>query len=88
MASVTDGTTNTACVVETPADMAVEWTKPGDWELEEAMIKKLMSSREEGFYALTVAGGVKFIARENDTAEVAKFFMRNDGQVVDLKEVE
>jgi hypothetical protein len=84
--SITDGTNNTAVLVEVPDTAAIEWTRPDDWEYGGAdAIRQLMGFREGGFYAVLADGKVKFISDQNTPETIRRLFDRADGQPVELK---
>ncbi|WP_417388108.1 DUF1559 domain-containing protein [Gimesia sp.] len=83
---VTDDLDQTVMLVEVPDKLAVEWTKPDDWEFtSETAIKELFGSQSGGFYALFADGTVKLISRENSLKDISRAFIRDDGEAVKLK---
>ncbi|HUG92515.1 MAG TPA: DUF1559 domain-containing protein [Planctomycetaceae bacterium] len=79
----TDGLSNTILLVEVPADRAVIWTKPDDWEVDiEAPNKGLFAEGDDGTYVLIADGSVRFIARTIDLKVLKALFTRNAGDAV------
>lgn len=67
--NVTDGTSNTIMIVETPADQAVTWTKPDDWDVPATLdVKAILSRHVGGADATMMDGSVRFF-RDTTTAE-------------------
>ncbi len=65
---ITDGTSNTAFFVEADADMAVQWTKPQDWEFDaDDPLKGLGNLRPGGFSAAFCDGSTRFIDQNIDS---------------------
>jgi len=59
---VTDGTSNTICVLEANHDRAVVWTKPADWQYDaDDPMAGLGNAHPGGFLAAFVDGSVQFI---------------------------
>jgi hypothetical protein len=83
MKEFTDGLSNTILVLEVPAEEAVIWTKPDDWELNLDDPKKgLFPEGREGMSALLGDGAVRFISSAVDAETVKALFTRNGGEVV------
>ncbi|MCA9019578.1 MAG: hypothetical protein KDA74_05520, partial [Planctomycetaceae bacterium] len=86
LTEVTDELSQTAMLVEVPDKLAVEWTKPDDWEFtSESSIKDLFGFQPGGFYALFADGAVKLISSENSLKEISRAFIRDDGETLNLK---
>jgi hypothetical protein len=82
LAAVTDGTSNTAWVVE--AGEAVVWTKPDDLPFDpKKELPKLGGLFDGEFHMLTVDGAVHRVRKDFDPAEFKKMVTRSDGEVVD-----
>lgn len=59
---VTDGTSNTIMVLETPAEQAVEWTRPRDLEVAEQVdARTLLKSHGGGANAVMMDGAGRFL---------------------------
>lgn len=54
---ITDGTSNTICLVEAPESAAVVWTKPDDLEITPAIIMALMQSAQGGTIPVALYDG-------------------------------
>jgi Protein of unknown function (DUF1559)/Domain of unknown function (DUF4190) len=75
-----DGTSNTILLVEADPSLAVEWTKPDDWQLDPIdPTHDLGSLRPGGFIAVMADGTVRFVRNETDP-ETVKAMMTPDGQ--------
>ncbi len=85
IATITDGTSNTAMVVETSDAEAVIWTKPGDFEPdEENPARGLIGLRPGGFNVLLGDCAVRFIPAKIDAETLRNLFTKNDGNPVKL----
>ena len=86
--SITDGSSNTAILVESDVDRAIEWTKPGDWVFDSASPKSgLGEIASDGFFASFADGSVAFVPDSVSDANVANMAQKQDAQFVDLSEV-
>ena len=86
LTEVTDELGQTVMLVEVPDRLAVEWTRPDDWEFtSEAAIKDLFGFHPDGFFALFADGAVNFISSENSLNDISRAFKRDDGGKVELK---
>lgn len=82
---IRDGTSNTAAIVETNDELAVEWTRPADYEPDRAQPHKgLVGRRPGGFLAAMADGSVRFISQSIEPASLLRLFTRADGQPVNL----
>jgi hypothetical protein len=80
---VTDGTSNTIMVVEMNDEAAVEWTKPGDLDVDPKQpLKGLIGHYEQGFLAAFADGSVRFIRGTVKAETLNALFTRNGGEVV------
>tara|TARA_R110000868_G_scaffold306224_2_gene567346 strand:- start:53744 stop:57679 length:3936 start_codon:yes stop_codon:yes gene_type:complete len=62
----------TAIIVEAPDALAVEWTKPDDWEYEsDKSIEQLFGFHQDGFYALFADGKVELISEKKPLNEIS-----------------
>lgn len=79
----TDGTSNTALIVEANDDAAVIWTKPSDLEVDlNNIMKGLAGQADGGFNVLFCDGSVRFISYALGPDVVKLLFQRGDGQVL------
>jgi hypothetical protein len=79
MREVTDGLSNTIMTVEVDPDLAVEWTKPNDFQFDpERPLTGLGKLRASGFEALFSDGRVRTIPLNVD-AEVLRALMTHAG---------
>jgi hypothetical protein len=82
---VTDGTSNTAWVVDADDAQAVPWTKPADFEYDPAKpMAGLVGHYPGGFLALFVDASVHFLPAKVDAKTLTAIFTRNGGEVVSL----
>lgn len=77
-AEITDGTSNTAMLLEVMPDKAVTWTKPEDWEYNSS---NMFQGLAPEFFALVADGSVRKL-KTGDSEHFKRFIERNDGQVV------
>ena len=83
MANFTDGTSNTALLVEANDNKAVIWTKPDDLEVDlDNVMKGLGDAQPGGFNMLFTDGSVHFISKNIAPNVLKLIFQRNDGQVI------
>ncbi|MCA9005403.1 MAG: DUF1559 domain-containing protein [Planctomycetaceae bacterium] len=70
----------TAIVVEAPDALAVEWTKPDDWEYEsDNSIERLFGFQPDGFYALFADGKVELISDKKPLDEIGRMLNLENG---------
>ncbi len=85
MREITDGTSNTAMVVEASDDLAVTWTQPKDFEPNpDQPLRGLVGVRPGGFLAALCDGSVRFIAASIDPQMLKALFTRAGGEAVRL----
>jgi hypothetical protein len=70
---ITDGTSQTILAVEVPAEAAVEWTKPADWEVDlsdplKGVRRKANEARGDAFVAAWCDGSVRSVSGDVDAA--------------------
>jgi len=83
-ADITDGSSNTAMFVEADAEMAVEWTKPQDWTMNEAdPLRGLGNLRPDGFNVVFCDGSVRFISQFIDPETWKNIVTKADGNVIE-----
>jgi hypothetical protein len=83
MRQITDGTSNTIMVVESPADAAVPWTKPTDLRVDMVnLVGSICGWTRDGFNALLADGSVRYIASTVDGDVLKALLTRNGGEVV------
>jgi hypothetical protein len=85
----TDGTSNTAMVVEADADRASIWTRPDDWQLNEsAPVQGLGDLWGDGTaLVLMVDGSVLPVMKAGDPEQFRRLMVRNDSQVIDFSTI-
>jgi hypothetical protein len=83
IADITDGTSNTILVVETDAAHAVSWTKPDDWEYNEAQPMAGLGQTPQGFFTVGFAdGSVRQLSKTIDPKTWRLLLTIADGEVV------
>ncbi len=83
---VRDGTANTAAIVEVPDTLAIEWTRPDDWQYAgQDSVRHLFGKREGGFYAVFLDGQVRLVSDRNSLATVSSIFTRAGREMLELK---
>ncbi|MCL4204393.1 MAG: DUF1559 domain-containing protein [Pirellulaceae bacterium] len=83
MRAFTDGTSNSVIMVEAGDDLAVEWTRPVDFEPDPTQpVKGLVGLRVGGFTAVFADGSVRFISSQIDPSMLMRGFTVADGQPV------
>ncbi len=83
---ILDGTSNTIVVVEVSDKSAVIWTKPDDFKYDEKKpFAGLLGLRPGGFNAVFCDGSVHFIAESIEADILKHLFIRNDGEVIDIR---
>lgn len=86
-ASVVDGLSNTIMVVETTDELAVIWTRPGDFEVDDKdPFKGLVNAASRGFHAALGDGSVQFLKKDWDPKMLKRALQRNDGEEVEFPE--
>ncbi len=84
---ITDGTSKTIAIVEANADLAVEWTKPQDWNFDRAApTKGLGQLWGDGWYAAWVDGSIRRTDNSEPADKVGIQFTRAGGELESLKE--
>ncbi len=82
-ADITDGTSNTMMIVEASDDLAITWTRPGDYAPDkENPVKGLVGLRRGGFQAALCDGSVRFISEMVDPETLNLLFTKSDGKPV------
>ncbi len=83
---IADGTSQTALVLETSADLAVIWTKPDDYRWEEQMrpAKGLCDAWKNGVNVGLADGSVQFLSFEKLASIFEPLVKKSDGEVVEL----
>lgn len=80
---ITDGTSNTAIVVEANAEKAVPWTKPDDLQVDfNNPLTGLGDLRPTGFHVLMADGSVRMVIKTIAPATLKAIFTRAGGEVV------
>ncbi len=81
---ITDGTSKTILIVEAPADRAVPWTKPEDWEVDMAHPKRgLERTDRDRFIAAYCDGSVSVIPVSVDEKTLRENLTRDGGEVTE-----
>ncbi|NQU22885.1 MAG: DUF1559 domain-containing protein [Candidatus Nealsonbacteria bacterium] len=87
-AHLRDGMSTTIMLVEANDSIAVPWTKPDDFEIDEKRpMAGLIGMRPGGFNAAMCDGAVHFIPSYIDGDTLKAFFTRNGGEEVDMGEI-
>lgn len=76
--NVTDGTSNTIAVIRVPPEMAVEWTRPSDFDLDTGNLESLFGD-DGGFAACMLDGSTHTIRNTMDRLTLRYLFLCNDG---------
>ncbi|AMV39275.1 DUF1559 domain-containing protein [Planctomyces sp. SH-PL62] len=80
---ITDGTATTIMILETPADQAVVWTRPDDWDVPATIDPKALLTRHIGGASATLGdGSVVFFRQSMNPATLLKLLTRAGGEVV------
>ncbi|MEJ7590389.1 MAG: DUF1559 domain-containing protein [Planctomycetaceae bacterium] len=83
MQDVTDGTSNTAMVIDASPEFETIWTKPGDLMPDTTKMRMALEDRfENGGLILLTDGSVRQLRKGLDNATLMNIFNRNDGQVI------
>jgi prepilin-type processing-associated H-X9-DG protein len=70
-------------VVEVPANMAVTWTKPEDWEVTaEGAVEKFLAGLKDGFNAGFADGSVRYIKKTIDVKTLKAVLTPDGGEVI------
>lgn len=84
-ADITDGTTLTTAVVDVVDDLAVEWTRPGDLEVDKKDPRKGLSTRHGGQLLLGMADGtVRSLPATIPSFTLWGLFTRSGGEVLEV----
>ncbi len=85
MAAITDGMSNTLAIVQVSDDSAVEWTRPDDWEMDEAAPVAGLGGLNAGgvFLAAFCDGHVEAISTAVDPTVLKAISTVEGGEVVD-----
>ncbi|MCH8921866.1 MAG: DUF1559 domain-containing protein [Planctomycetes bacterium] len=88
MIETADGLDNTIMLVEVSDERAVIWTKPDDWEFNpDEPLDGLIGQHPRQFLALTFDGSVHRIPAIIDPELFRRLILYNDGQPVDLDDI-
>ncbi len=81
--SISDGTSNTILALEVPADRAVVWTQPADWEIgEEPSPAILAEGLRTGAPVLFVDGAVRYLLSTIDPAVFRALLTKDGGEKI------
>jgi len=84
LADFLDGTSNTMMIVEAGDALAVEWTRPADYEPDETQpLQGLVGLRPGGFQGAFADGSVRFIAGAIAPEMLMRYFTKADGLPVE-----
>lgn len=87
-ADVTDGTSNTALIVEVNADRAVDWTRPVDYVPDpKKPLDGLGNTQPGGFIVALADGSTQFISNSINPEVWLKLMTMNGGEIVDYNEI-
>ena len=87
-ADFTDGTSNTAMLIEADESAAVEWTRPVDLQVDPKNPSKHLSGVYPGGFTVSLAdGSAHFISRSIDKNTLLKLLMIGDGEVLNLDDL-
>lgn len=76
---VTDGTSNTIMVLETPVDQAVEWSRPADWDVPANLDAKAVFVRHVGGAETAFMDGSARFLRDGIKPETFRFLLTPAG---------
>ena len=76
---ISDGTTNTALILQVDDDQAVEWTRPADLPYDPASPQAGLGGNGVGFWVAMADASVRFIDNTVTADELGYFLERNDG---------
>lgn len=81
--NITDGTSNTAMLVEVNDEDAVIWTKPSDLEVDLMNVwKSLGEAQPGGFNGLCCDASIRFISKNASADFLKNWFQRSDGNPI------
>lgn len=84
---ITDGLSNTLAILEAPASAAVEWTKPGAWELPSAGMKAAVFGDRASIRAALGDGSVQLFSAEMSEDVLRAMLTYAGGEVIDWDSV-
>ncbi len=80
---ITDGTSNTIMIVDAGDQAAVVWTKPDDWEINDAdPVKGLFGHHSDGTNVCFADGGVRFLKASVNPMVLLSLLTKNGGEVI------
>ncbi|WP_254508759.1 DUF1559 family PulG-like putative transporter [Anatilimnocola floriformis] len=83
-ASIVDGTSNTIMTVTLPAESAVIWTKPDDWNFDpKDPAAGLLDGKRTKFLTAFCDGSVRTLPATIDRKDLRRLVQMNDGEVID-----
>ena len=84
-----DGVSNTVLLVETPAEAAVIWTQPSDFELDQAGLVERLRGVWKGRIVLGMGdGAVRVISSDIDEDQMRSLMTVDDGAAVNWESLE
>ncbi len=85
MAHITDGTSNTIMTVEAPDELAIIWTRPGDFSPnKQNPVQGLVGLRQNIFLAGLTDGSVRVMSQTIDPKTLRALFTKSGGELVNL----
>ena len=82
-ASITDGTSNTIMTVTLPAESAVVWTRPDDWNFQvKDPAAGLLDGKRTKFLTAFCDGSVRMLPADIDRQDLRRLVQMNDGEVL------
>lgn len=83
IASIVDGTSNTIMTVTLPAEAAVVWTKPEDWQFQpKDPTADLLDGKRTKVLAAFCDGSVRVIPADIDRQDLRRLVQMNDGEPI------
>ena len=79
---ITDGTSNTLMVVETPPSQAVVWTKPDDFDVDAGQLHERLFQGRESFGAAMCDGSAHVIGKATTEKTLQAYFTINGGEII------
>ena len=82
--AITDGSSNTLMLVNVPNELAVEWTKPSEFDPDDDVIKLILSQK---FTAAIADGSLQRFSENVTIDDFKEIWTRDGGEIVDLQEM-
>lgn len=84
---IEDGVANTIFLVNAAGEMAVEWTRPADWEIRGSLVDKVADSESGGFYVAWGNGRISKLRNDLTDTELYALVSIDNGELVSLSDV-